>query len=752
MEKLKRVLLALIFFALATPALATDYYFSDCFYSPLDSSTSGYRSGSFCDQAAADSAFGSVCKTCYGTFPNVYCLDRADCVLGAVTNPCDFAPAPGSIDNPFCLDPGGDQVPSSFAHLSDGGTGALTTELAAGDNVYVCAGRCDGRGSATYYLAKSIKYSMDYNNGVLCNNRTADVFLSPRVSGGGSGTPITIKPYCNGNGCETVTLSPDTNANGQYDAGEPTVFIANGGDGKPVGQPGGDGLDGLPDLAWWTIDGDPMNTGTRYLKFDRWGGGTGAAVIMMDCTDPGGGDGNNSDGPNDFSILNTEWNHIGAASWPTDVIGGPSGACHENQNTGEWPGGGYWFKLNDAGGPITARGNLIQNACAMITRWNNNPDAAAVLTFDNNRVINVYTVSNDHDFNGPFPSQSTYNYTNNYVEDMVGGFSGENNVRNWNVVGNTIFCTGARPMKYGDRCETAISVNDGDTPMCGHCYDGNSSNNSGNPDCVDDTPCTGLGMTCPVCYADNINISKNTVAYLKQGTNKMQGAIRFEASRGAGAFTSAKIENNIVYGVEHKYQLNDETGTAIYVNSRSAGLMVRNNTLYFNQQGLVVIQPAITIESNIFARSNSSTGGNKPELVLRSGAAASTVRNNDLYDWGEGGTVATVNASNWTCGQIAANLGTNNVCLPTSFKLCDASSPRCATTSSVRKDWNLRLATGIQASVDTGFSGGSPATEDIDSEPRPYGPVNDMGADEFWPTGLAPFDLSPAARKPAGVQ
>ncbi len=54
----------------------------------------------------------------------------------------------GSQSAPYCLDPAGTGKNVSFSYLADG----VAPEMAAGDNVYLCAGACDGAGSATYGL------------------------------------------------------------------------------------------------------------------------------------------------------------------------------------------------------------------------------------------------------------------------------------------------------------------------------------------------------------------------------------------------------------------------------------------------------------------------------------------------------------------------------------------------------------------------------------------------------------------------
>ena len=695
--------LLLAFFVGAAPTFAADIYFSDCYWTP-DADFSSIAS--LCDQAV-----DGTCRKCYyNPAGPPLCLDEA--CSATVPTTCAGAPGvqptKGSVGNPWCLSPeidnsdctaAGIPLPcctdvgtgtcagrnaSSFGNLTDGNAGtALATDAAAGDNIYLCAGACDGTGTATWPLSYRTTYS-----GGTCG--TARVVLSPRAT---AGSFIQILPYCNGGSCEQVRLTADSNLDGTIDATEPSTFFANGGASG----------NGVNDIAYWRIDGDPLGIstyGSRFIQFDLWGNGTDQIQIMTDCTETGGGDADD-DGVDHIEILNTDWSRLGSSThWASGLF---SSSCQEDLN-GNYPGGGYWWKANDVGGPITVRGNYFYQWCGMITRWNNNPAASAVLTFDNNKAVYGYTLSNDHDFQGPFPPGSHFNYTRNWIEDAVGGISGENNASHWTITDNTIIVTGTRPLKYGNRAESMISINPGDTPRC-------------------DSPGEGG------CYMDDIYIARNKLIYLNQGGNKIAKALIFQAKNDTGPFTRAIIENNIIAGISPYYNNTDIAGVGILVDTPTTGWMVRNNTLYGNQRGIV--NGGIDENGDLIVGSG-STGtitGNlvvasaDGELRVANGGLASTITYNNFRGSGSSlGTIVRLDAASYSCSQVPGSVGTNNLCQPAFFK----------NTGSDRTAWDLHL-NGVQASLDSGSSGAlngySAIADDFDGQPRPFN-LYERGADE----------------------
>lgn len=95
----------------------------------------------------------------------------------------------------------------SFEYLMDG----IAPDVGPGDTVYLCAGRCDGKGIATYHLDAT------------GTNRAGDAYVfDPHVSGRPS-APITICAYHG----ETVILSGDSNANGVNDSTDVGTLLTN---------------------------------------------------------------------------------------------------------------------------------------------------------------------------------------------------------------------------------------------------------------------------------------------------------------------------------------------------------------------------------------------------------------------------------------------------------------------------------------------------------------------------------------------
>ena len=113
----------------------------------------------------------------------------------------------GTITNPYCVDPAGNGQNISFGYLMNG----ASPELSAGDTVNLCAGACDGSGTATYNLSAAGT-----------NNEGDSYAIAPQVSGTAS-APITIETYPG----ETVILSGDTNANSAMDSGDVGTLLTN---------------------------------------------------------------------------------------------------------------------------------------------------------------------------------------------------------------------------------------------------------------------------------------------------------------------------------------------------------------------------------------------------------------------------------------------------------------------------------------------------------------------------------------------
>lgn len=185
MAILRRFLLALALVLAPSLARAANYYFSDCLWKP--GSPMNYH-GDWCEASSAGT-------NCYS------CTDPPNAVCAAIPCPfiCPLFANPGTLNDPFCLAPTSLQGDTRFsvALLSDGvDSGPYNSEFVAGDTAYLCAGACDGTGSATYYLQPS----------------SGTTWLYPRVAGT-AGNPVSIKIYpgefevCGQTPCATVSTN-----------------------------------------------------------------------------------------------------------------------------------------------------------------------------------------------------------------------------------------------------------------------------------------------------------------------------------------------------------------------------------------------------------------------------------------------------------------------------------------------------------------------------------------------------------------
>ena len=93
--------------------------------------------------------FGAVLRGVRAFLLGVAALALADTASAATYwfSSCATGGA-GTQSNPYCLDPTGSGNKTSFRYLMDGSA----PDVVAGDTIYLCAGACDGTGSATYNL------------------------------------------------------------------------------------------------------------------------------------------------------------------------------------------------------------------------------------------------------------------------------------------------------------------------------------------------------------------------------------------------------------------------------------------------------------------------------------------------------------------------------------------------------------------------------------------------------------------------
>ena len=305
----------------------------------------------------------------------------------------------GTLINPWCLDPEGAGRNDSFRVVSDGGTGAITKELAPGDTVYLCAGPCDGQGSAVYHLSPPV---------------TGSAFIQPRASGV-AGSPITIRSYPG----ETVTLTGDTNGDGVADPTEPDKFLDGTGNGA--------------NRAWWVW---------QDLIWDRW------KTIVFYI----------NDGASHWTFTNIEVKHLGHPDgtalpyfWNDvdmyDACGG-GGVCQNGVNA-------YVFKVQRSTGLILIQNSRFHHICGFVHRDTVNDDLTASLLMVNNEYYNLGVVSND------FIGRNT-TYRGNNIHDVFDGIGIEENMKDVVVEDNIVSCPGVYKVGPDGRCGLAIKVTDGD--------------------------------------------------------------------------------------------------------------------------------------------------------------------------------------------------------------------------------------------------------------------------------------------------
>ena len=233
----------------------------------------------------------------------------------------------GTQSNPYCLDPTGSGNKTSFRYLMDGSA----PDVVAGDTIYLCAGACDGTGSATYNLGVA---------GTATNGWT--FVFAPVVSGTAS-APITISGYAG----ETVVLSGDTNGNGIPEASEPDTMITN------VTSSG-------TNRQWYVW----KNFTVEKLQ---------EAVFYI----------NNN--PANWTFDNIEVRYFDAQIWNGGTVF--ANGCNDQ-------GGGYVFKVADLQGPLTIKNSRFHHICGFVNRITVNPSSGSIL-FENNEYYNVSIVDNE---------------------------------------------------------------------------------------------------------------------------------------------------------------------------------------------------------------------------------------------------------------------------------------------------------------------------------------------------------------------
>ncbi len=658
------VVLAMGFaFLLTNAAVASDYYFSDCGCAPA--------------------------TTCQGAY----------CDLNPSAPTCSNPPSAGSASNPWCLDPGRSGRRVSFDYLMDG----AAPEAAAGDTIYLCAGTCDGSGTATWNLEPHR------------NSATgAYVLFDPQI-GSTTGVIINIRPL---NG-ENVTISGDADNDSHYTAGVDAQRFWD----TLVNGSSTNGKMGYR-LSGFTVE----KFAERTFNIVRTLGGP---FVLDGMTIQKGGAGSVGDGY--FAPLTGDGGMAAMGctnpSTQRDLIN----EALDNYAT-------FIFGHNENGASLLVKNSTIRQNCQMVARSNGNcfgsggtasptdletcspTYSGGDITFDNNQIYSVFGLHNGHQGRG-------WTWTGNTIYDFWDGISAEENVRDITITGNNISCRGTYKTDSAGKCRTAIRISDGDL---------------GETNCNDD----GSGGL-PRCGTRNVTIARNRIWGMNYSPTSgfLMGGIYYGAHNASpqnGGLASATIENNMIWFSQSSSGCNPSTvnvsESPLSIATNDA-ITVQNNTLYnngcpvylrsgFSASGGGTGPVAHRFLNNILAYSHYYTNSsNTFELFVDPSATTSVITNNNLHNGGDAGTASLVcvggtSGMDASGGCVSGNtlacpaiptFGTGNICQPTSFRR----------VSGTKDLWDLKLSLTDTVNKDRGVPG---PTVDIDKQARAG--ACDIGADE----------------------
>src|SRR5207249_6651461 len=232
----------------------------------------------------------------------------------------------GTKASPWCLDPNSDGTKESIMVLFDGNA----PDAAPGDNIYLCAGACDGTGSATYNVSP-----------------TAPSYWFCSTISGTSAQPITIQNYPG----ETVTISGDTNGNGTYDSTIDVGNLITNACAKYV-----------TNIVW-----KGNNVGSnKGLILEKSGG----RMVTLDNSDVPSGADYYVGGPDGWVFDGLMLRYVGGVMW-----GGGSfyaGGCYSGSQN-------HVFQIHGLTGPFTVKHCIIHSFCGFAHRDGNNNGGGAFL-------------------------------------------------------------------------------------------------------------------------------------------------------------------------------------------------------------------------------------------------------------------------------------------------------------------------------------------------------------------------------------
>ena len=620
---------------------------------------------------------------------------------------CDCATGgSGTVSDPYCLDPGNDGLAESFDYVMDG----ISPDVGPGDNIFLCAGACDGVGTAMYRPE-------NHDNTSVSVFPKTDVLFDP-VTDGTASQPITIQPYCTGNPltCETVIISGDTNANNTYDPGTDAQAIFFNVDAatcctNPKGSGGKD---------HYHVFGDPDGDGTPNLIFEK---ARGHAFF-------------NGEGGNGWIIDGLEIRFIGAEFFQ-NPLPGSGGIGDVGCNSGVFSS--YAFYVGRMGGPqgpanITIRNNKIHSICHVavrslencgLTGGNDCTDGQGEMLVENNEFYNMEAVANGH-------QGRNWTFRGNYAHDTNSGIGVEEQVFNVLIEDNTLACLGEYKLDDDFKCRKQIAIGDGDAPPSNGCGDAGTNSGSG------------------LCTARDIIIRRNKVfgaSYLNEpgnGKGYLRGGIVVTAHNSTGDLGNTVIENNMVWNIKPRFscKLSSISGGRGDVNESPIGIntsdrvIVQNNTVYDAAcWGILVGGTNHIIRNNLIVESrNQGTLSDLPELMVLADAAGSTLEYNNMHYGSQADPVLQIGETTYNCADTFPGVG--NFCTATTFM----------NTNGPKDTWDLHLIATDIVNQDSGTSAVGGVTDDIDKQSR-LGLV-DVGADEIVTIPQPPTNLRIVATIP----
>jgi hypothetical protein len=607
-----------------------------------------------------------------------------------------ICPGSGTPASPYCIDPDGTGFNTSFGQLVDG----AGLEASTGDTFHLCCGSPCGTGSCTYRLEEE-SATPDPSQAMI-----------PAIDPTGGQDDITIRPYCSGGACATVALSGDLNNDGRICSDnlpcsalpedEPEAFFY----GRFI-------------ASGWHFDGDPLDLGTRHLIIEKFGGGrqgTGSGVRGSFFWITNGSPG--------LVVENVLMRYFHQSMW--------GGVDYYDATIASSDGNGQWgcrkgafagtlavirISGSDTGSPRPIfRNNEIHGVCGPVIRLLGPYSPAGVgLDFSNNVGYNTETVFNGH--NG-----KNVRLAGNLIYDCLWCLSIEEEVRDFDIEGNTIECRGTYRINTAHSCLQAISVYEDEGGVGNNCSDGGPQ----------------------YCLARNIHIRRNIIrgsTYLNEpgdGSGWFESGINWQVhtsaghvDAGDGTLGTSVIENNIVSHVQNRWSCDSNTQKGSLSVFSDDDLLVQNNTVYDSSCFGIMTDGAgnHTVRNNLVVQSYKHYNNSDLVELRHYGTGTLTLQNNNLFVGSTGGDpVARLGGTGYTCAQVnGGSIGATNRCAASGF----------VNVSGRPMTWDLHLAASDTANRNAGAAQG-PAV-DIDGQPRSDGQI-DIGADE-----IAGNDTTPPA-------